>query len=181
MARKYFAGRDPIGARFKHGGGDASQNPNPWISVVGVVADVRHNGITGMVKPKFYLLLAQWHLRSANGSTSRNMTLVVRSTGNPLALASPIRAEVQRMDGEVPVAAVRTMEDVVAALIATPRLTGWLLGFFAGLALLLAAIAHLQRAVVRRQPAPARDWHPGRDGRLGNRDRGAGRGRAGLR
>ena len=54
MAKKYFAGRDPIGARFKHGGGDASQNPNPWISVVGVVADVRHNGITGTVKPKFY-------------------------------------------------------------------------------------------------------------------------------
>ena len=68
------------------------------------------------------------------------MTLVVRSTGHPLALAGPIRAEVQRMDGEVPVAAVRTMEDVVAASIATPRLTGWLLGFFAGLALLLAAI-----------------------------------------
>ena len=140
MTKKYFAGRDPIGARFKHGGGDASQNPNPWISVVGVVADVRHNGITGTVKPKFYRPLAQWHLRSANGSTSRNMTLVVRSTGHPLALASPIRAEVQRMDGEVPVAAVRTMEDVVAASIATPRLTGWLLGFFAGLALLLAAI-----------------------------------------
>ena len=141
MAKKYFAGREPIGARFKHGGGaDISMNPNPWIAVVGVVADVRHNGITGAVKPKFYRPLAQWHLRAANASTSRNMTLVVRSSGSPLALAGPIRAEVQRMDSEVPVAAVRTMEDVVSASIATPRLTGWLLGFFAGLALLLAAI-----------------------------------------
>ena len=135
MAKKYFAGRDALGARFKQGG---SARPNPWITVVGIVADVRHNGITGQVKPKFYRPHSQFHEVGVRSPT--NMTLVVRSDRDPSALALPIRAEAQRMDRDVPVAAVRTMEEVVSASIATPRLTGWLLGLFAGLALLLAGI-----------------------------------------
>jgi putative ABC transport system permease protein len=136
MAHKYFAGRDPLGARFKQGGGN--DNTNPWITVVGIVGNVRHNGITGIVKPKFYRPHSQFH--ESRAFTPANMTLVVRTDGDPLALARPIRAEVQRMDPDVPVAAVRTMEKVVAASIATPRLTGWLLGVFAALAVLLAGI-----------------------------------------
>ena len=140
MARKYFGGRDALGERFKQRGGSPATNPNPWITVVGVVADVRHNGITGVVKPKFYRPLSQFH--ESRRTTPVNMTLVVRTRAgqSPLALTGPIRAEVRRMDTNVPVAAVRTMEEVVASSIATPRLTGWLLGVFAGLAVLLAAI-----------------------------------------
>jgi putative ABC transport system permease protein len=140
MARRYFAGRDALGDRFKQGGGNPATNPNPWITVVGIVADVRHNGITGAVKPKFYRPVSQFH--ESRRATPANMTLVVRTRAgqNPLALTGPIRAEVRRIDANVPVAAVRTMKEVVASSIATPRLTGWLLGVFAGLALLLAAI-----------------------------------------
>lgn len=139
LAAKYFAGRDALGGRFKHGGGNAAMNPNPWITVVGIVADVRHNGITGVVKPKTYRPHSQYH--ESRRSTPANMTLVVRTSGgDPRALAQPIRELVRRIDPDVPVAAVRTMEDVVASSIATPRLTGWLLGVFAALALLLAAI-----------------------------------------
>jgi predicted permease len=133
MARKYWSGRDAIGGRFRQG-----PPTRPTITVVGIVADVKHNGITGQVKPKFYRPHAQWHVTA--GGPARNMTLVVRTKGDPASLAPGIREEVKRMDAEVPIAAVQTMEDVVASSIATPRLTGWLLGVFAGLALLLAAI-----------------------------------------
>jgi predicted permease len=133
MARKYWAGREALGGRFRQGG------PNrPMVTVVGIVADVKHNGVTGAVKPKFYRPHTQWHISS--GGPMRNMTLVVRTSADPASLAPSIREQVRQMDGDVPIAAVQTMEDVVAASIATPRLTGWLLGVFAGLALLLAAI-----------------------------------------
>ena len=133
MARKYWAGREALGGRFRQGGRD-----RPTITVVGIVADVRHNGITGEVKPKFYRPHSQFHLSS--GNPARNMTLVVRTSGDPAALAASVRAEARRMDPELPIAAVRTMEDVVASSIAAPRLTGWLLATFAALAPLLAAI-----------------------------------------
>ena len=72
MAAKYWAGQDALGRRFRMGGPD-----RPWITVVGIVGNVRHNGVTAEVKPKFYRALDQWHVSS--GSPARNMTLVVRT------------------------------------------------------------------------------------------------------
>ncbi|MEX2270433.1 MAG: ABC transporter permease [Vicinamibacterales bacterium] len=133
MAKKYWAGREAIGGRFRQGG------PNrPVVTVVGIVGDVKHNGITGAVKPKFYRPHSQFHRSS--GNAVRNMALAVRTGEDPAWLTGAIRAEVRRMDADVPIAAIQTMEDIVASSIATPRLTGWLLSLFAGLALLLAAI-----------------------------------------
>jgi ABC-type antimicrobial peptide transport system permease subunit len=109
-----------------------------WITVVGIVGNVTHNGITGEVKPKFYRPYGQFH--QSTGNPARNLTLVVRAAGNPMLLAGPIRAHVQAMDARIPVAAIRTLEDVVGTSIATPRLTGSVLVLFAVLALLLAAI-----------------------------------------
>jgi ABC-type antimicrobial peptide transport system permease subunit len=68
------------------------------------------------------------------------MTLVVKTAGDPLTLVAPVRAEVRALDGSLPIAAIRSMQDVVDTSIATPRLTGWLLGVFASLALALAAV-----------------------------------------
>ena len=133
MAKKYWAGREALGGRMRQGPPE-----RPMITVVGILADVKHNGITGQVKPKFYRPHAQWHVTA--GGPMRNMTLVVRTQRDPVSLAPAVREEVKRMDADVPIAAVQTMEDVVASSIATPRLTGWLLSVFAGLALLLAAI-----------------------------------------
>ena len=133
MARKYWAGQDPIGRRFRMG----SPNP-PWITVVGIVADVRHNSVTAEVKPTFYRAHAQW--QQSSGNPARNMTLVVKTTGDPMALAAPVRAEIRDMDPNLPVASIRTMQDVVNAAVATPRLTGWVLGLFAALAVALAAV-----------------------------------------
>ncbi|HSC29010.1 MAG TPA: ABC transporter permease [Vicinamibacterales bacterium] len=134
MARRYWAGRDPVGGRFRIGD-DMSR---PWITVVGLVADVRHNGITEPVKEKFYVPHTQWH--RSTGFPIRAMTLAVRSSGSPASLAGEIRQRIRAMDPNLPVADVRTLEDVVGATLSAPRFTGVLLGAFAVMALALAAI-----------------------------------------
>ena len=134
MVRRYFAGQDPIGRRLKIGGG----GERPWVTVVGIVADVRHNGITGVVKEKFYVPHTQWH-RSI-GNPIRSMNLVVKASGDPLSLISPIKQAIRELDPSLPIADVRTMDEVVGATLSTPRFTGVLLGVFASLALVLAAI-----------------------------------------
>jgi predicted permease len=133
MAQKYWAGQDPVGRRFRMG-----PDTRPWITVVGIVGNVRHNGVTSQITPKFYRAHGQFHRSS--GNPARNMTLVVKTAGDPLMLVAPVRAEVRALDGSLPIAAIRSMQDVVDTSIATPRLTGWLLGVFASLALALAAV-----------------------------------------
>jgi putative ABC transport system permease protein len=133
MARTYWQGRSALGGRFKIG------NPSrPWVTVVGIVGDVKHNGVEAIVKEKFYVPHTQWH-RSV-GSPIRNMTLVVKTAGDPMRLAAPAREAVRAIDPTLPVANIRSMNDVVGTSIATPRFTGWLLALFAGLALVLSAI-----------------------------------------
>jgi predicted permease len=135
MALKYWEGQDPIGRRFRMGG---AQNTSPMITVVGIVGNVRHNGVTAEVKPKFYRPFGQFH--QSTGNPARNMTLIVKASGDPRALVSPIRAEIRRMDQNLPVAAVQTMDEIVADALATPRITGSMLTLFAALAVALAAV-----------------------------------------
>jgi len=133
MAQKYWGGQEAIGKRFRMGGAD-----RPWITIVGIVGNVRHNGVTSEIKSKFYRAHGQFHRSS--GNPARNMTLVVKTAGNPLLMIPAVRREVRALDGNLPIAAIRSMQDVVDTSIATPRLTGWLLGVFAALALALAAV-----------------------------------------
>jgi predicted permease len=135
MARMYWPGADPIGRRMRMGSNDSRR---PWMTVVGIVRDVRHNGVTAPIKGKFYVPYAQFP-PSAVGAI-RGMSLVVRTSGAPLALAGAIRARLRELDPNLPMAAVRTMKDVVASATATQRWTGFLLSLFAGLAILLAAV-----------------------------------------
>jgi predicted permease len=134
MARKFWPGRNALGGRMRVGSGEG----RPWITVVGIVADVKHTGLTAPVKPKFYRPLEQFHIPT--GSTTRNVNLVVRTSGDPLALTPAVRDVIRRLDASVPVANVQTMDDVVAAALGTPRFAGRLLALFAGLALALAAV-----------------------------------------
>jgi len=134
FVRQYWPHRDPIGGRIRIGGNSAS----PWVTVVGVVGNVRHNGVDTAVKEKFYVPHAQWH-RDV-GFASRSMTLVIRTAGDPGAIAGSIREQLRRVDPTVPAADVRTMDDVVAAAMSGPRFTGALLAVFALLALVLSAI-----------------------------------------
>jgi putative ABC transport system permease protein len=134
LARTYFRDGNAVGGRIRVG-----SMKNPWVSVIGIVADERHNGVTGIVKEKFFIPHSQWHVVTG-GSIIRNVFVVVRTTGDPLSLAGPVRGEVRALDASLPVANIRTMTDVVATALATPRLTGFLLGTFAAIALALAAV-----------------------------------------
>jgi predicted permease len=135
LARTYWPGQDPIGRRMRMG----SSTTRPWMTVVGLVKDERHNGVTAAIKEKFFVPYAQFPA-AREGDAARGMTLVLRVSGDAMRLVGPIRAEVRRLDPRLPVANVRMMTDVVDASMATPRLTGSLLSIFAGLALVLAAI-----------------------------------------
>ena len=134
MAKMYWKDGDAVGHRIRMGG-----DPNrPWITVVGIVGDLQHNGLGSMVKEKFYRPHSQF--AQATGFPIRNMTLVVRTAGDPMSLVSAVRHEITSMDPNLPIAAIRPMADVVASAASTPRFTGLLLGLFATLALTLAAI-----------------------------------------
>jgi predicted permease len=134
MARTYWSDGRAVGGRIRVG-----NMRNPWLTVVGIVADERHNGVTGVVKEKFYVPHSQWHI-ATGGNIIRNVFVVVRTAGDPLQLAAPVRAEIRQLDPNLPVANIRPMRDVVATALATPRLTGFLLGAFAAIALALAAV-----------------------------------------
>jgi predicted lysophospholipase L1 biosynthesis ABC-type transport system permease subunit len=137
MARTYWT--DPaavVGGRIRLG----SQTDRPWATIVGIVADERHHGVTGIVKEKFFILHNQWPVATHGGDPIRSVFVVARTTGDPMSVAGAIRNEVRQMDPNVPVANVRSMNDVVDAALATPRLTGFLLGAFAAIALALAAV-----------------------------------------
>jgi putative ABC transport system permease protein len=134
MASLYWKDGNPIGRRIRMG----SNGERPWVTVVGVVADLQHNGLGSMVKEKFYRPHAQF--AQSTGFAIRNMTLVVKTPGDPMTLVGAIRHEIAAMDPSLPVAAIRPMTDVVDSAGSAPRFTGWLLGLFAALALTLAAI-----------------------------------------
>ena len=135
LAETYWPGQDPIGKRMRMGANSA----RPWMTVVGILRNERHNGVTGVVKEKFYVPYAQFPV-AREGDAARSMTLVVRTGTDPMSLAGPIRAEVRRLDPNLPIANVRPMTEVVDTSLATPRLTGSLLSIFAGLAILLAGV-----------------------------------------
>jgi putative ABC transport system permease protein len=135
LARRYFAGGDPIGGRMKIGVDPA----RPWLTIVGVVGDVRHNGLTEPIKEKFYVPHTQWH--KATGNPIRAMSLVAKaSTTDAGSLVGPIRQAVRALDANLPIANVRTMDAVVGATLSSPRFTGFLLATFATVALVLSAI-----------------------------------------
>jgi len=134
FVRQYLSGRQALGGRFRLGG-PASR---PWVTIVGIVANVRHNGVAAPIKEKFYIPHAQWH--RSTGNPMRGMTLVVRTAGDPSALAGAVQAEVRRLDPTIPVAEVRTMDEVVARALSRDRFTSALLSVFASLAVALAAV-----------------------------------------
>jgi putative ABC transport system permease protein len=137
MARMYWTDASAVvGGRIRLG----SALARPWATVVGVVADERHDGVTGIVKEKFFIPHIQWPVATAGGDPIRSVFVVARTTGDPLSVAGAVRGEIRQMDASLPVASVRSMNEVVATALATPRLTGFLLGTFAAIALALAAV-----------------------------------------
>jgi len=133
MVREHWAARDPLGATVRMFGLEGR-----WATVVGVVNDVRLAGFAAPSAPTIYYPYAQAG-RSAYYTPTR-MSLVVRTDGDPTALAGPAREIVRALEGDAPVSRVQTMAQVVAASVATRRLATRLLAVFALLALGLAAV-----------------------------------------
>ena len=129
FARKYWNGEDPVGRRLKMGD---RESDFPWVTVVGVVGDVRHAGLAASALPMYYRPYLQ--------RTEEIMTLIVRATEDPEPLLGSISAEVRKLDPDLAVFGVEPMDQKVATSIAQPRFNLLLLAVFALLALALAAV-----------------------------------------
>ena len=134
MATRFFAGEDPIGRRL-----DLSGDPKDLRDIVGVVGDVRNYGVDEEVKPEVYVPFLQSAPDYLSGVVSA-VTIVVRSAIEPTALAAALREQVQALDKDQPVSELRTMEWYLADSMAQRRFNMLLLGAFAGVALVLAAV-----------------------------------------
>ncbi len=139
FVRKYFPSEDPIGKRLGPGarvltlGGPAQPAPPEWTTIVGVVRDVRTDAVDLEAAPLIYR--PEWE------ASSHNITLTVRTEGDPAALAESIRREVRAVDPNVPVYGVRTMETVVASALSQRRFTMLVLACFAATAFQLHSAA----------------------------------------
>jgi predicted permease len=134
LAKTFYKGQSPIGRRLRVGG---NQSKNPWLTIVGVVRDVKQGGVGNKTGTELYFLAEQGRLTNfAPGS----MNIVVRSSLPLEALAPSIRQIVATMDPTLPIVKLRTMEEVFAESLSRPRFLAQLLSLFAGLALLLAAV-----------------------------------------
>ncbi|MCY1022530.1 ABC transporter permease [Pyxidicoccus sp. MSG2] len=129
-ARRFWPGEDPIGRTVEI---DASFGDGRFGGqVVGVVGSVHHEGIAKAPPPEVYVPFLQ--------ASSNVMRLVVLTEGAPLSVAAQVRAEVHALDKDLPVSNVRDMDAVVSEAVAQPRFYMLMVGVFAGLALLLAAL-----------------------------------------
>jgi putative ABC transport system permease protein len=131
FAREYFDGADPLGSRIRWARAAEPQ----WITVVGVVGDVRHFGLDQPEEPAVYTPFAQ-----SGQSWKRWMNVVVKSETPAASLTNAVKEKIWSADAQVPVSRVRTMSEVMSASVARQRLNMTLLGLFAAVALLLATV-----------------------------------------
>ena len=129
FAKKFWPKGDALGKRIVMGG--MSDNPK-WITIVGIVGDIRHFGLDVDPKPEMYVPFGQ--------ESYFTTVYVVRSNQDPRSVLPAIRRELQAIDTAVPLANVRTFENVIADSVAPRRLSVVLLGVFAGVAVLLASV-----------------------------------------
>jgi predicted permease len=134
LVRKFFENRNPIGGRVKPGFGANL----PWFEIVGVLKDVKQGGVAEQPGTELYLLADQGP--RVVGFAPNQMNVVVRSDLPLESLAPEYRRIVRGLDASLPVVRLRSMDEVIGAAVAEPRFMTMLLGLFAGLALVLAAI-----------------------------------------
>jgi putative ABC transport system permease protein len=139
-ASTIWPGQDPLSKRvaFEYRGQSVADPQPVWREVVGVVRRVRHYNLTGnSARVQVYVPYTQPPLYSRTLSA---MALMVRTEGDPAAMAASIRHEIAAMDAELPVFSIRTMTEYVDSNLEQPRLSMTVLAAFSGLALLLATI-----------------------------------------
>jgi putative ABC transport system permease protein len=132
MARTFWPGESPLGRRVR------PNSRTPWLSVVGVVKDVKQGGLDEETGTETYFYYPQ--TAQAVGFGPRTMNVVVRASVPPTSLASSVRETVWSMDANLPLADLQPMERVMYDAVARPRFLTLLLGIFGSVALALAAV-----------------------------------------
>jgi predicted permease len=132
LARKIWPEEDAIGKRLR------LKADAPWLTVVGIVSDIKNEGSSKATKPELYFVYTEnsfglW-------ADLRSMTLVVRTRSEPQQVASAIRGEVNNLDPDLPIYKLQSLGEIVSASTSQTRLPAVLLSVFAGIALLLAAV-----------------------------------------
>jgi putative ABC transport system permease protein len=132
-ARRYWSGIDPVGRRLRLGG---NRNlPLSWVTVVGIVKDMKQDGLDTDGVPHIFRPIYQ-----QSGPRSKDMSVVARTPLPASLLESQIRSEIQSVDPALPVFNVRSMTDVMDVSIAPRRFSAELVGVFAAVAMLLSSI-----------------------------------------
>ena len=131
MARTFWGNESPIGRRLRPGVGGT----NVWCTVIGVVEDVKNRGLANATGTEVYYSLGQTYARG-----DRNFYIAVRSGSSPSTVINAVRREVRELDPSLPLARVRTMDEVVSAAQSRPRFLTLLLTLFSSVALALAAV-----------------------------------------
>jgi predicted permease len=126
LARIYFSGEDPIGKRISF---DDRQS---WISIVGIIGDVKQLGLDSSAKPEVYFPYLQ--------VVAPEMSLVIRTSSNPLSLAAALKSQIQMIDKDLPIDDAKTMQQLLAESSSGRRFNMLLLSVFAAVALVLAIV-----------------------------------------
>ncbi|HKP87944.1 MAG TPA: ABC transporter permease [Blastocatellia bacterium] len=128
--RRFFEGEDPIGKRYIYGQPDGD-NP-PWITIVGVVADVRRTGFDREVRAETFL--------PQNQQPDNTLTIVARTASNPASFANALRNQVWEIDKDQSVFNIKTMDETLSEMTSERRFNMLLFSLFAAVALILAAV-----------------------------------------
>jgi predicted permease len=129
MAERYWPGEDPVGRRLKRGQQDSE---NPWLTIVGVAEEVRHQGLDIDPRPKMYMPYAQ--------SPRGNIDVIIKTRVAPEAIVALTLEALAEFDPTVPPPNVQQLEQVVSSSVAAPRFRTRLVSLLAALAALLAVI-----------------------------------------
>ncbi len=129
MARRWWPNESPLGKRIKQG---FPQSPTPYREIVGVVGDVKQEGPDAQQLTEIFLPPTQ--------NPDNAMTLVVRTSSDPLSLAATVEEQIHALDSNLPVARVQPMTQYFSEALARRRFSTLLLGIFGALALVLAAV-----------------------------------------
>jgi putative ABC transport system permease protein len=132
FVRQHLPNQNPIGSRIDWIRRD---EPQKWMTIVGVAADVKHSGLNQPVDPAVYAPFSQ-----NDEAWRRFMTLVIKTEGPVAGLAEDVKKRVWSLDSQIPVSDVQSMDDLMAVSVAQERFNMLLLGIFAGLALTLAGV-----------------------------------------
>ena len=142
LVQRFWPGQDGLGKRLRWGL-DIPQNPSPWLTIVGVVADVADGALGSQPFIHAYEPFSQFPdgvLNNIPTAFGRHVKLAVRTTADPRALIAPVRSEIANIDRQLALESIETMEERVGESVAPRRFSVLTLGAFSAGSLLLAAI-----------------------------------------